>query len=421
MGTIEPMRFATRYSSQVVAAVLLLVLGMLLQNRYAVLQRAQILFQQTTSTQSGGSGNQVQPVSPATIDLSVFWEAWSYVQSDYLDPSKIDPKTMVDGATAGMVSSLDDPYTMYLPPDDNKRSSEDLAGAFFGVGIELGYKDKILAVVAPLPDSPAALAGVEAGDLILRVADENNPDGEDSRDWSLDKAVDKIRGPKGTPVTLTLYREDNGNEPFEVAITRGEIVVKSVTLEFVENAGKTYAHVGISRFGERTKTEWDDVVTQITSHQPGVAGIVLDLRNNPGGFFDGAIQVASDFISSGVVVSQKGKFVDQDYDSTGTGRLAKYQTEVLVNGGSASASEIVAGALRDRIGSKLIGTQTFGKGTVQDRRDLSNGGGLHVTIARWLLPGGDWIQDEGIPVTIEVKPDPDATTDQVLDRALKEF
>ena len=421
MGTIEPMRFVTRYSSQAIAAVLLLVLGMMLQNRYAVLQRAQILLNQTTSMQSGGSGNQVKPVSPDSIDLSVFWEAWSYVQSDYLDPAKIDPKTMVDGATAGMVASLGDPYTMYLPPDDNKRSSEDLAGAFFGVGIELGYKDKILAVVAPLPDSPAALAGVEAGDLILKVADENNPDGEDSQNWSLDKAVDKIRGPKGTPVTLTLYRESHGNQPFEVTINRGEIVVKSVTLEFVENAGKTYAHIGISRFGERTKTEWDDVVTQITSHQPGVSGIVLDLRNNPGGFFDGAIQVASDFIPSGVVVSQKGKFVDQDYDSIGTGRLAKYQTEVLVNGGSASASEIVAGALRDRIGSKLIGTQTFGKGTVQDRRDLSNGGGLHVTIARWLLPGGDWIQDEGIPVTIEVKPDPDATTDQVLDRALKEF
>ncbi|MCA9373294.1 PDZ domain-containing protein, partial [Candidatus Woesebacteria bacterium] len=238
------MRFVTRYSSQAIAAVLLLVLGMMLQNRYAVLQRAQILLNQTTSMQSGGSGNQVKPVSPDSIDLSVFWEAWSYVQSDYLDPAKIDPKTMVDGATAGMVASLGDPYTMYLPPDDNKRSSEDLAGAFFGVGIELGYKDKILAVVAPLPDSPAALAGVEAGDLILKVADENNPDGEDSQNWSLDKAVDKIRGPKGTPVTLTLYRESHGNQPFEVTINRGEIVVKSVTLEFVENAGKTYAHIG---------------------------------------------------------------------------------------------------------------------------------------------------------------------------------
>ena len=416
------MRFLLKSIPNLLTVVLLVVVGMFAQYRYDLIEKTGSFFsQQQTGAKNTTRSHPVDVISPATIDMDVFWEAWSYVQADYHDPAKIDQKTMVDGAVAGMVASLGDPYTMYLPPDDNKRSGEDLAGAFFGVGIELGYKNEVLAVVSPLADSPAAKAGVQPGDLILRVADDDTPKGEDSSRWTLNKAVDAIRGPKGTTVTLTLYRDNNGNEPFEVKLVRDEIVVKSVTLEFVESQGKTFAHISISRFGERTKSEWDDAVNQITTRKPAIAGIVLDFRNNPRGFFDGAIQVASDFISSGVVVSQKGKYSSQDYNSLGTARLANYKTEVLVNGGSASASEIVAGALRDRIGSKLIGSKTFGKGTVQDRRELSNGGGLHVTIARWLLPGGDWIQDEGIPVNIEVAVDKDATTDQVLERALKEF
>ncbi|MBP9781801.1 S41 family peptidase [Candidatus Woesebacteria bacterium] len=415
------MRFVLKLIPQLITAGLLVVVGMFAQYRYDLLQKTgSLLIQQTTVGNTTGS-RPVDAVSPSSIDMDTFWEAWSYVQADYLDPAKLDPQTMVDGATAGMVSALGDPYTMYLPPEDNKRSSEDLAGAFFGVGIELGYKNEVLAVVSPVVGSPAEKAGIQPGDLILRVADDTNPKGEDSSKWSLNKAVDSIRGPKGSTVTLTLFRESNGAEPFEVALVRDEIVVKSVKLEFVESQGRTFAHVSVSRFGERTKAEWDDAVTQILTKKPVIAGIVLDLRNDPGGFFDGAIQIASDFIPSGVIVSQKGKYTSQDFNSLGTGRLAKIKTEVLVNGGSASASEIVAGALRDRIGSKLIGSKTFGKGTVQDRRELSNGGGLHVTIARWLLPGGDWIHDEGIPVDIEVTVDPKATTDQVLERALKEF
>ncbi len=415
------MRFVLKMIPQLITASLLVVVGMFAQYRYDLVQKTGFFFAQQTAVGNTVRSQPVEAISPSTVDMDTFWEAWSYVQADYLDPAKLDPQTMVDGATAGMVSALGDPYTMYLPPEDNKRSSEDLAGAFFGVGIELGYKNEVLAVVSPLVDSPADKAGIQPGDLILRVADDTNPKGEDSSKWSLNKAVDSIRGPKGSTVTLTLFREGDGAEPFEVSLVRDEIVVKSVTLEFVESQGKTFAHVSVSRFGERTKDEWDNAVAQILAKKPAIAGIVLDLRNDPGGFFDGAIQIASDFIPSGVIVSQKGKYTSQDFTSLGTGRLAKFRTEVLVNGGSASASEIVAGALRDRIGSKLIGSKTFGKGTVQDRRELSNGGGLHVTIARWLLPGGEWIHDEGIPVDIEVTVDPEATTDQVLERALKEF
>jgi len=414
------MRFLLKSIPNIIIAVLLVTVGVVGQYRYNVVER----FQQSETAnvlQVGRSSNKPQPVSPSTVDMSVFWEAWTKVQAEYLDKDKIDPATMVDGATAGMVSALGDPYTLYLPPDDNQRSSEDLAGAFYGVGIELGYRKEILAVIAPMPDSPADKAGVQAGDLILRVADDTNPDGEDSSKWSLDKAVSTIRGPKGSSVTLTLYREDNGAEPFEVTIERGEIVVASAKLEFIEDSGKRYAHISISRFGERTKSEWNDIVDEVLTASPKVSGIVLDLRNNPGGFFDGAIDIASEFITSGVIVTQKGKYSSYDFKSIETGRFAQYETEVLVNRGSASASEIVAGALRDRIGSKLIGTQTFGKGTVQDRVELSNGGGLHVTVARWLLPNGDWIHDEGIPVDIEVKFDPDSEEDLVLQRALKEF
>lgn len=417
---MKPMRSWLRSSPNLIISLLLIVVGMAAQQRFAVLERIERVFNSPNGLISSTTSSPLQPISPSSVDMNVFWEAWSHVQSDYVDPTKIDPTKMVDGATAGMVSAVGDPYTMYLPPDDNKRSGEDLAGSFYGVGIELGYKNSALAVVAPLPDSPAAKAGVEAGDIIYRVADDSNPEGSESAQWSLDKAVDAIRGPKGSTVTLTLIREGK-DEAFDVPIVRDEIIVKSVKIEFVTQDGRTFAHVSISRFGERTKAEWDDAVAQILSHTPAVSGIVLDLRNDPGGFFDGAIEVASDFIPSGTIVSQKGKYSSEDYPSLGTGRLAKYQTEVLVNGGSASASEIVAGALRDRIGSKLIGTQTFGKGTVQDRRELSNGGGLHVTVARWLLPSGDWIQDEGIPVNIEVKDDPETEADEVLQRALKEF
>jgi carboxyl-terminal processing protease len=206
-----------------------------------------------------------------------------------------------------------------------------------------------------------------------------------------------------------------------VTLQRGEIVVKSAQVEFVEHRGRRVAHIKLSRFGERTNGEWDQVVNQVMAERQRIDGIVLDMRNNPGGYFDGAIEVASEFIDKGTVVSQKGKFTSQDFSVRGRPRLLNIPVEVLVNRGSASASEIVAGALRDRLGSKLIGEQTFGKGTVQDRRELSNGGGVHITVSRWMLPGGDWIHDEGIPVDIEVVDDPESELDEALLRAIEEF
>jgi len=317
-----------------------------------------------------------------------------------------------------MTASIGDPYTMYLPPELNERSAADLAGSFYGVGIELGYVDGILAAIAPLSGTPADKAGVRAGDLIINVKDEAKGFDESTEGWSLNKAVENIRGPKDTPVILTIVREGE-TEPLEVTIYRGEIIVKSVEVDFVENTGKRVAHIKLSRFGERTNAEWDEVVTEIVAQKDSIDGVVLDMRNNPGGFFNDAIYIASEFIKSGVIVSQKDVLQQQDYQAQGKGRLVGMPVEVLVNKGSASASEIVAGALRDQLQAKLVGQKTFGKGTVQDRRELSNGGGIHITIARWLLPSGEWIHENGIPVDVEVEQDYDTEADEQLLKAIE--
>jgi carboxyl-terminal processing protease len=399
--------------------LLILILGAVVGYRYGQTQAepGKVPLSQIIKTQA--------PDERQNVDFSVFWEVWGYLDQTYLSSEDLDAREMVNGAISGMTSAIGDPYTAYLPPKQNKRSGEDLAGAFYGVGIELGYIDETLAVMAPLSGTPADKAGVQAGDLILHAKDDNKDLDEDTTGWSLNEAVEKIRGQKNTHITLTLLRkngrEDEYGDPFDVDITRGEIVVESVKLEFVEHAGKRVAHLRVFKFGERTPKEFDDAVKQILSQGYRLDGILLDLRNNAGGFFDGAIDLASEFIEDGVIVSQKGKFTKRDFSAKGKARLANFPLLVLVNRGSASASEIVAGALRDQLDAKLIGENTFGKGTVQDRRELSNGGGLHITIARWLLPAGDWIHEAGIPVSVEVKDDRETEADEVLLRAIEEL
>lgn len=402
-----------------VIGLLLLVLGGTVGYRYA---------------QSGGVDSNI-PLSqvfntevPANkkkeVDFGVFWEVWNSLDQTYLYPEELDAKKLVGGAIQGLTRAVGDPYTAYLPPQQNQRSAEDLSGSFYGVGIELGYIDETLAVVAPLNGTPAEAAGIQAGDLILHVADPTKDLDEDTTNWTLNEAVEKIRGKKGVPVTLTLLRkdeEDQYGEPFQVEIERGEIVVKTVELEFIEQADKRVAHLKVTRFGERTAGEFDQAVVEILGQGYELDGILLDFRNNPGGFFDVAIDLASEFIEEGNVVTQKGRFTERNFEAEGSARLRNFPVLVLVNRGSASASEIVAGALRDQLGAKLVGEKTFGKGTVQDRHELSNGGGLHVTIARWLLPGGDWINEDGIPVSVEVKDDPETEEDEVLQRAIQEL
>ncbi len=412
-------------------ALLLVLLGTILGYRYAMRGslpgnvKLKFLDQMSGGSNSSDLAKLTNASAPSNlkdVDFETFWQVWQLLEADYIDSNKIDHDKMVDGAIGGLTASLGDPYTMYLPLQDNQKSGEDLAGSFYGVGIELGYKEGTLAVVAPLDGSPASKAGIQAGDLILNVKDEQKGLNQSTAGWSLDEAVKNIRGPKASPVVLNLWRQDyNSNQAFDVTIYRDEIIVESVKLAFIEKAGKKIAHLKLIRFGERTVSEWDEAVAKIKAEK-NVKGLILDLRNNPGGYFDTSIVLASDFIKKGdKVVSQKGKFSSQDFVSRGTMRLAEYPLVILVNKGSASASEILAGALRDDLGAKLIGEKTFGKGTVQDRRELSNGAGIHITIAKWLLPKGDWIHEEGIPVSVEVKQNYETEADEVLDKALQEF
>lgn len=359
------------------------------------------------------------PQDKSSVDFSQFWVVWQRLEGSYLDPQKLDAKKMVYGAIQGMVASLGDPYTLYLPPEDQKRNIESLQGSFDGVGIELGYKNQTLAVVAPLKDHPAAKAGIQSGDFILRIKDEQKGVDKDTTGITLPEAVDLIRGIKGTKVTLTILRE--GGKPEAINLIRDTIIVPSVELKFVDKGNKKVAEITLSQFGDRTDTEWNKAVDQIVAQKKNIAGVVLDLRNNPGGYLQEAITIGSEFIANGVIVTQQGKTESQSYPVNKQGRLIDIPIVVLINKGSASASEIVAGALRDRRGATLVGENSFGKGTVQDaQNDLPGGAGLHVTIARWLLPSGNWIHEKGLAPDIQVTDNLDTKDiDEALQKAVE--
>lgn len=406
----------------VIVGILLLVLGGVIGFRLGSGQNVPLVssvFQKVAPNASQRLTNIVVPTDFSKVDFSQFWEVWRRLETYYIDPAKLDSKKMVYGAIQGMTSALGDPYTIYLPPEEQKRSTEDLQGAFDGVGIQLGYKNQTLSVMSPLKDMPAAKAGVQAGDFILRIKDEKKNVDRDTAGISLPEAVGLIRGVRGTKVRLTFLRE--GGKPEEKELTRETILVPSVELKFVDKGDKKVAHIILSRFGDRTDTEWSKIVSQIVTEKKNVAGVILDVRNNPGGYLQGAIDIASEFISNGAIVTQQGRTEKQTYSVNRRGLLTDLPVEVLMNKGSASASEIVAGALRDRRGAKLVGENSFGKGTVQDAmNDLPEGAGLHVTIARWLLPSGNWIHEKGLTPDVQIADDPNTLeTDEALEKAIE--
>ncbi|MDO8452354.1 MAG: S41 family peptidase [bacterium] len=351
------------------------------------------------------------------VDFALFWEVWDRIERSYYDKSKIDYRKMVYGAIKGMVSSLDDPYTVFLPPEEQKRTQEDLEGNFEGVGIQIGFKGTQLAVIAPLQGSPAEKAGVKAGDYIVGIKDKAKNVQKGTVGISLFDAVDLIRGQAGTKVTLVLTRKD-AEAPIEAEMTREKIDVPSVVLTF-EGKDKKIAYLKLMKFGDQTNVEWDKAVEKIRS--TGARGMVLDVRNNPGGYLNGAIYIASEFLPRGVVVVQQdGKGNKTEMTVTGRARLPNLPVVMLVNGGSASASEILAGALRDNDRAKIYGETTFGKGTVQEAQDIDAGSGLHVTTAKWLTPKGTWVNDGGLKPDTEVKDNPEtAEVDEQLQEALK--
>lgn len=364
------------------------------------------------------------PPKDSKVDFTLFWQVWNMVSNEYVDKKAVDPQKMFYGAISGMVAALGDPYTVFLPPDSQKSTKEEINGAFEGVGIQLGYdKDKRLAVIAPVKDTPADKAGILAGDLILKIDD------KDATGMSLPDAVNLIRGEKGTTVKLEIYHEGDAKSK-TVELKRDTIVVKSV--EFSEKTspkGKKVALIKLSRFGERTFDEWNKAVSDTLASGP--QAIILDLRNNPGGLLDGAVFIGSEFLRSGnsVVLQQDAKGVITPYKVNRQGKLLDLPVIVLINKGSASASEIVAGALQDLKRAKLLGETSFGKGTIQESQELPEGTGIHITTAKWLTPNERWIHQKGLEPDIKVELTEDQIKQEVadpnidfqLDRALQEI
>jgi carboxyl-terminal processing protease len=342
------------------------------------------------------------------VDFAPFWDVWERVTSGYLDRTKLDPKKLMYGAISGMVGAVGDPYTVFLDPTENEDFKTSLSGTYEGIGIELGASNGAIVVIAPIDGSPASKAGVEAGDKILAI------DEADSSTMTLQDAVSKIRGKEGTNITLKLER---AGKSFDITLTRAKILIKSV--EF-KDLGSGIAQVKVSRFGDNTLSEWNDAVGKIVSS--GYKKIILDLRNDPGGRLDYAIDIAGDFVSKGKVVmlQEDASGKKTPFSSDNEGRLQSVQVVVLINKGSASASEIVSGALRDTRGVKLVGETSFGKGVIQRVDSLSDGSGLHITFAKWLTPSGFWVNGKGLKPDIEIKltdDDKNAGRDPQLDKA----
>jgi len=336
----------------------------------------------------------------------------------YYDKSKLIPSEMVYGAIRGMVSAVGDPYTVFLPPQEKKVVQEDLQGTFEGVGIQIGFKGTRLAVIAPLPGTPAEKSGVKAGDLILVIRDESRRIDQGTDGISITDAVEAIRGPAGTTVTLTLLR-DGKDEPFDVDITRQSINVPSIVLEY-KGDNNSIAYIKVLKFSAETSGEWEEAVIELVKRND-LKGIIIDLRNNPGGYLEKAVELASDFLENKdtVVVEEGAGGVKNDYKVEKIGRLRKVNLVILINEGSASASEIMAGALRDHDRAKLVGSTTFGKGTIQEPMDVDGGAGLHITIAKWLTPSGFWVNEGGLKPDVEIEDKEDTEEDEQLQKAVE--
>ncbi len=357
------------------------------------------------------------------VNFKLFWDTWNLLSTTYYDKSKLDPQKMFYGAISGMVASIGDPYTVFLPPQQQKATQEELSGSFEGVGLELGFNEATgsseprgLAVISPLSGTPAEKAGIKPQDLIVKIND------KDAINLSLPDAVNLIRGPKGTAVSLTILRPgETDTRVFK--LTRETIIVKSVEVSYRQtDNGKNIALIKLSRFGERTEDEWKQAVDDIVTKNPD--GIILDVRNNPGGYLEAAVFIGSEFLDGGnVVLQQDNKGNKTPFKVSRVGRILKTPLVVLINKGSASASEIVAGALQDRGRAKLVGEQSFGKGTIQEAEDLSYGTGIHITVAKWLTPNGHWVNaTHGLTPDVAVAAGENAqdkTDDPQLNKALE--
>lgn len=359
-----------------------------------------------------GSGTLIQDPEHE-VDISLLWSVWKLLTKHYIEPEKLQVTPMLYGATEGLVNSLEDPYTLFMPPKENKEFKQSLNGSLQGIGAELTIRDERIVVVAPLKGSPAEKAGLLPEDIITGV------NGENIEGYTLGDAVEIIRGPKGTSVTLTIERAAVGS--VDIAITRDEITVPSSEYELKEVDGKKIGYISLNRFGDTTTEEMEQEIQEFMDKN--VDGLIVDVRYNGGGYLDKAIDLSSMFLKKGKVVSVARRTGEPVHHYvTGRPIAPDVPLVVLINEGSASASEILAGALQDHSRATIIGKKSFGKGTVQEVFDLPGGTSIRITTARWLTPNGKDLGKEGVTPDIEVERTQEqmqAGEDPQLDAALE--
>jgi len=354
----------------------------------------------------------------ALLNPKLFWQVWDIVKQNYVH-QPVSDANLFYGAVAGIARSVGDPYTEFFTPDEAKKFNENITGKFEGIGAEIGIKSDQLVVIAPLKDSPADKAGLLPNDAIVKI------DGTDTTGMTIDTALSLIRGDKGTVVKLTIYRSGDVSLT-DVTITRDTITTSSVTYDLKDYQNKKVGIITLSHVDENSSKDFSKLVQQVLLDSPD--GLILDMRNNPGGILTECVAIASNFITNGNIVTEQ--FSDghsQDYPASGTAPLADQpKLIVLVNAGTASAAEIIAGALQDTGRAQVVGSTTFGKGSVQDFQTFSDGSSLKVTVAKWLTPKGRAIDKIGITpdvvverTTADLQAGKDPQLDQALDLALQ--
>ena len=335
------------------------------------------------------------PQTETTTDFSPFWKAWNVLNEKSIYSDKISDKDRVWGAISGLASSLNDPYTVFFPPAENKDFTEEIKGSFEGIGAEIGMKDGILTVIAPLKDTPAWNAGLKTGDKIIKINDDS------TSNMSIDEAIDLIHGGEGTVVRLTILREGE-DETREIKITRQKIDIPTIETKLRDDG---IFVISLYSFSENSDNLFKDAIIEFLNSKSNK--LILDLRGNPGGYLDASINIVSWFIDEGKVV------LSEDFSTRNEPKVYRSHGPrifndnlsfvVLVNGGSASASEILAGALKEYGIAKLVGEKTFGKGSVQELVKITEDTSLKVTVARWLTPNGLSISEKGLEPDVEVK------------------
>jgi len=375
--------------------------------------------------------NKEPAISDPTVDFEAFWRAWNILNERYVSNDGPTDQEKVWGAISGLTESLGDPYTVFFPPEEKKLFESDINGEFSGVGMEIGIRDGILTVIAPLKDTPAFNAGMQSGDQVIRI------DGESSAGLTIEEAVRLIRGEKGTKVTLTVLRE-NESEPLEISIIRDTIAIPTIDVEFRTDTGTEISQeekpfgtpadqsevyvIRLYNFSATSANQFRESLRNFVIS--GKDKLILDLRNNPGGFLESAVDMASWFLPAGKVVVREsvGGEEGRIYRSRGYDIFNdNLKMVILVNGGSASASEILAGALQEHGIATLVGTQTFGKGSVQELVSVTEDTSLKVTVARWLTPNGISISEGGLTPDVEVEitiEDINASFDPQLQKAI---